>query len=152
MVDEEDEAKDLYMKARKRAEDEINKLKEENNFENPTVFQIAKNIRGAKKIAIEAVAIKDPKKKTLVVAGKEIKKVTLEYVTINLTNNKFEEGFEKEQDILERLQKERMKDNVDETVEIDSRDFDKVVKKFESSRKHNYDFLVKSGTSFKSAM
>ena len=151
-VDEEVEAKDLNMKARKRAEDEINKLKEESNSENPTVFQIAKTIRGTKKTAIEAVAIKDPKKKTLVVSGNEIKKVTLEYVTENLSNNKFEKGFEKEKEILERLQKERMKDNVDETVDIDRKDFDKVVKKCEKSRKHNYDFLVKAGSSYKSAM
>ena len=150
--DEEEEAKDLIEKGMKRAEEVINKLKMENKSENPTVFQIAKTIQGPKKTGVEAVAIKDPKKQTLVVSAKEIKKVTLEYCKDNLTNDDFEEGFERDKELLDQIHEERMKVRLDEKMEVQRKEFDKTVNKCETSGKRNYDFLVKSGELYKTAI
>ena len=96
--------------------------------------------------------MKDPKTGNLIVSNTEIKRVTLEYCKDNLTQSKFEDGFENEKVILEDLHNERMDERNDEKLDIERGDFDKVVQKCTTFAKRNYDFLVKSGTSYKSAM
>ena len=77
-----------------------------------------------------------------------IKAVTLKYCKDTLSNNPPDEGFERFAEVQEELQDLRMK-AVSGHFMADKDLFEKVVKKFKSSSKHNYDFLTKAGDKFK---
>ena len=147
---DEDVAKDLLKKQTEKAEEELKKLKESKKGRTANVFEIVKSIQGPKKGGtMEAYAITDPATGIVAVAGKEIKRISLEYCRGVLTNNEVEEDCRNEIRLKENMHTERML--VSEKGEFNpSREiFNRVVKKFKKNDKRNYDFLLKTGEKFK---
>ena len=152
-MNEEEKAKVLLKKQIQRADEQVKKVENENKDDRPaTIFQIANLIRGAKKVDMEATAIKDPLSGKIVVSHKEIKKITLEYCVKNLEEKHTEEGYEKENNLRRLLHNKRMEERLDEGFEVTEKLFKKVASKVEKSGKRNYDFFVKAGDSYKSSM
>ena len=98
-------------------------------------------------IVIKATAIINPKTGKLALTKSEIKKVTLQYTKETLANNNVKEEVAEE---IERNKCEVEKLMVDNDGEFKAEKdtFDKVLAKFKSSRKRNYDFIVKADESF----
>ena len=72
---------------------------------------------------------------------------------MTLKDNVAEDGFENEIKVKEELHDLRMKKRVDDDAfQININNFDKVLKKFKSNNKRNYDFITKAGDKFKSAI
>ena len=149
---ESDIAKELLEAQRKRADDELAKLKDSKLGRAGKVFNIARTIQGPKKGAMEAHAIIDPISKSLALSTKEIKRVSHEHCQRVLTNNEALPQFEKEIELKENLHKERMKELGGGNFNLTRERFKKVIKKFQKSNKRNYDFLVRSGDKYKESI
>ena len=151
-VSETQEADRLIEKQNKKIEDGVLQIKEGNWGRVGAIWKISQDLKGTKR-GVEAVAIKDPKSGKLVVSIEEIKKVSLEYCLEVLKKNPIKEGFEEDINLKNILHSFRMKEETDEDEEpIKKETFDAIVEKFKKSNKRNYDFLVKSSESFKSAV
>ena len=92
-------------------------------------------------------AVINPKTKKLAVSKEEIKSVSLQYCKETLSNNPPQAEAVRIAEIKDSLQEARLKaTNGHFMAEKDL--FNKVLKKFKSTNKKNYDFLVKSGNKF----
>ena len=81
-----------------------------------------------------------------------IKKVTLEYVVNNLEGNIPDKEVRDMVKLRRDIQLENMKDTSGESFEIDEDDFNNVLAKFKSKTTKTYDFLLKAGTKYQSAL
>ena len=152
-VNEEVEAKEILKRQTDKAEKELMKLKESNQGRTGSVFKIAQAVQGPKKGgSMEAHAIVDPHTGEVAVSAKEIKRVSLEYCREVLTKNVAGKEFEEEIKLKEILHRERMEDGVGGGFVPSMETYKKVVKKFDKSKKRNYDFLIKTGDKFKQAV
>jgi hypothetical protein len=93
----------------------------------------------------------NPKTKKLVVSKHEIKKISLEYCKETLKNNEpeddFKEGIEKK---IELANKKLREENEEFVIQRET--YEKVIAKFKSSNKRNYDFIVRASESFQTAV
>ena len=94
-----------------------------------------------------ATAIINPKTGKLALTKNEIKKVSLQYNKETLTSNNVKEEVAEE---IERnkCEVEKMMVENDGDFKAEKDTFEKVIAKFKSSRKRNYDFIVKADDSF----
>ena len=147
-TDGEDLAKELLEAQQNRADAEINEIERTKGGKVGKVWEIKKKVIGGKKAAIEATTIINPKSGKLALTKNEIKKVTLQYTKDTLASNPAKEEFAEE---IERKRGEMirmLKENNGNFDVANKEIFEKVLSKFKSSRKRNYDFIVKADESF----
>ena len=142
-------AKDLMEEQEKRAEDELNKIKEIGKSKVGKIWEIKKKVVGGKKATMEATAIVNPETGKMVVGIDDIKKVTLKYCKETLGKNEPENEFKDDIYMKENIMKEKLKDDGKTMFEVSKETFDKVILKFKNSNKRNYDFIVKASQEFK---
>ena len=146
-VEGEDPVKELLEAQQNRAEAEINEIEKVKGGKVGKVWEIKKKVIGGKKDTIKATAIINPKTGKLALTKSEIKKVSLQYTKETLASNAVKE------EVAEEI--ERKKCEVEELLTQNNGQFnagkdifDKVLSKFKSSRKRNYDFIVRADESF----
>ena len=143
---------DLLKRQADRLESAINKIKENKLGRAGSVYKMKDEIAGHKKAKEEATAIRDPVTDELIVSKDMIKKVTLEYVVKNLEGNIPDKEVRDMVKLRRDIQLENMKDTSGESFEIDEDDFNNVLAKFKSKTTKTYDFLLKAGTKYQSAI
>ena len=95
-------------------------------------------------------AIKDPVTKKLVVDHEDIKKVSLEHCLKVLERNPPKDEKKKKMfDLRDKLNAERMEENLDSGFEATKETFDEVLAKFKVNNKRSYDFLMNADDHFK---
>jgi hypothetical protein len=147
---EEEKAKELLQKQVEDVEKEIEEIRRKKKGTVGTIYEVAKRVRGGKKVPMQPSAIQNPETGKLVVSRTQIKSVTLKYCKETLSNNPPKPGFERHADIQEELQKLRM--NATNGHFMANKElFEKVLNKFKSSSKHSYDFLTKAGGKFQNS-
>ena len=149
---EEEIAKKLLEEQTAIAEHELNEIDKAKIGKVGKVWEIKKRIMGGKKGAMEATAIINPTTNKLAVSRNEIKQATLQYCVDTLANN------EPANIYFEKHIKEKKK-KVEDFLNLKDGDFKATedtfyrnLAKFKSSRKRNYDFLVKAGEGFHNAV
>lgn len=147
---DQEKAQSLLKKQVEDAEKEIQDIKKKNKGTVGTIYEVAKRIRGGKKEAMVPMAIQNPDTKRLVVERSKIRSVSLKYCKDTLKNNPPAEGFECFSEVQEQLQEQRM-ESISGSFMPKKELFEKVLKKFKSSSKHSYDFLIKSGQKFQNS-
>ena len=147
----EDEARTIFEAEVERTSKEIDEIKKLKTDKVGRIWDIEKRIVGGKKGTLEATAIVNPKNGKLAVKKDQIKTVTLQYCKETLENNKPAEGFE---DIIEakKVQLEKNLLECNGNFKPTKEGFQTLIRKFKSSRKQNYDFLVKASEEFQEAV
>ena len=151
-LDEDDKVKEVMRKQYDEMEEKINDLKSFKYGRATNVFKMREEVAGTKKAPQEPHAVLDVKTGDMVVSNKEIKEVTLEHCLNTFKNNKPEEDVKPLVDLMNKLHEKRMAEDDEEPMEITKDEFNETVAKFEKKGKHSYDFLTKSGNSFKNSV
>ena len=133
-------------------EQEILKIKENRHGRVGQVFKMKENIAGQKKAGVEPHAVTDSKTGELMVANKDIKRVTLEYCVDNLRNREADPEAVHLVEQTRALVEEKLKYKKEDFLEVSKKDFEEVVKKFKSKQTKSYDFLIKSGVKYQEAI
>jgi hypothetical protein len=147
----QDNAAAVIEEQEKIASKEIEQIKHDANGKVGRVWEVRKRVIGAKKMAVEATAIINPKTNNLVVKRSQIKKVSLQYCTDTLANNKPEPEYE---DIINK-KKEAVNSILSEKdgeFKAEEDTFNQLLTKFKKSGKRNYDFLTKAGKEFQNVV
>ena len=112
------------------------------------MFRIRKDIAGPKKAGQEASSVKDPDTGNLLVKKEDIEKATLKYCVKNLNGSKPDESVRDM--VLQRKEKQllSMKEDGEDTFEVDLEDFMDVLKTFAKKNTKTYDFLIKAGSKY----
>ena len=143
---------ELLRKQSQAIEDEILKIQEASNNRIGRVYKMKAMLMGGKKERQEPAAIRDPKDNELIVAPKEIKKVTLDYCVSNLKKRECKQEESHSRNLKEKLHQMRMKEEEDEGFELLKEDFDEVLKKFGKKSTKAYDMILKSSDRYKEAI
>ena len=109
-------------------------------------------VLGGKKVKQEPSAVRDPLTGDLMVSSSDIKRTTLQYCIDNLKNNKASKNVEVTQKLKEFMHKLRMLEDNHDEFEIEKDEFDDVLKHFAKKDTKSYDFLLKTGESYKEAI
>ena len=148
---EEREQNQILSRQSERLEREIQQIKANGIGKCRQIFKIAQAVQGPKKPGPEAHSVVNPETGELVVATKEIQKVFLKHCKGVLELNPVEKGFEEEINLREKLHVIRMKETTGEFIATEEA-FERVLDKFRTNNKRNYDFLVRGGEKFKHSM
>ena len=148
-LDDEDSVKRLMRKQYETMEEEINKLKHGKFGRIANIFKMKEIVGGSKKTPQESHAVMNVETNELVVSNSEIKRVTLNHCMNTFKHNHPHEDVELLVNLVNSVHDKRMTESDDEPMEFTKDDFDNLVKKLESKNKRSYDFLIKTGTSFK---
>ena len=143
---------DILREQSKQIEDKVNAVKEQKLGRIGSIFKIKEGIVGPKKGSQEPTAVRHPDSGDMVVANKEIKRVTLEYCVKNLENGSPDPEVEQDATIKRQLHDMRMKDTDDDDFNIGLDDFNSVLPKFSTKSTNSYDLLLKAGSKYKDAM
>ena len=129
---EEEKAKELLKKQIEDADKEIEEIRRKQKGTVGTIYEVAKRVRGGKKVAIQPLAIQNPKTGRLVISRTQIKSVTLKYCQETLSNNPPESGFGRHAEVQKELQSLRM-EATDGNFMVNKALFNKVLNKFKLS-------------------
>ena len=143
---------ELVRKQSMKIEEDITNIKEGKQGRVGQVYNMMKYLTGDKKEGQEPVAIKDPKTNQLVVAPKDIKRVTLKYCVDNLTKKEPAKEHEQVKELRKSIHNKRMEKCEDDDFMIDKDDFEAVLKKFSSKSTRTYDFLLKASEEYKDSI
>ena len=116
------------------------------------IFKLKKKIVGSRKVGQEPSTIRDPENGNLMVSSTQIRKTTLKYCTENLKNKEASKNVESIinlKNLKNILHKLRMNEDTLKEFEITTKEYDEVLRKFASKDTSTYDFLVRSGDSYK---
>ena len=148
---EETNAKEIKEGEKERAEKEISEIERLKRCKVGKIWELKKRIIGGKNTTTQATAIINPKTNKLAVSKEEIKSATLEYCKETLANNKPDDAFKDEITKKKVMVKDFL--NLKEgEFSAKKETFYKMIAKFKSSRKRNYDFLTKSNPRFQAAV
>ena len=126
---------ELLRKQSLKIEEDITNIKEGKKGRVGQVYNMMKYLGGDKKEGQEPVAIRDPKTKQLIIAPKDIQKVTLQYCVENLSKRKPDKEQEEVKELRQKVHKKRMEKHDNDDFLIDKDDFNEVLRKF-STKKH----------------
>ena len=115
------------------------------------MWEIRKRVVGGKKAEQIATVSLDPKTGKLIVSRNKIKEVSLEYYKNTLPSHEPHAEYAKEINAKKNEVEKKLLEN-DGEFNINRETFYFIVSKFKKSRKRNYDFLVKAGKGFQSAV
>ena len=93
-----------------------------------------------------------PESGDLLVSSSDIRKASLNYCINNLTNNPVSDKVKVIFLLKEYLHNMRMKEDTEDEFDIDSEEYEEVVKKFKANNTKSYDFLVKSDKKYQEAI
>ena len=134
----------------KKLED-LKKLKKEKG-KSAAVFKLKDKIVGSKKIAQEAVSMKDPESGELIIENEKLKEASAKYVSNLLTNRIPLEEFRDEFHSMEFLHEIRMNNNSDSKSTITKNDYQNFLKQIAKKSKEKYQFILKAGQSLHDAL
>ena len=95
--------------------------------------------------------MKDPKTKDTLTNRNEIKQASLNYCVELLTNRSPKEGYEEETRMKDLIHSLRMEENLENDVEFTKKTFENSLKEVKKKNEKKYEFVVRSGKSFKEA-
>ena len=147
----DEKEKEIYEKQEKMVNDEVEEIKRMKLSKVGKVWEIRKRVVGEKKTEQNATAILDPKTGNFIVSRNKIKEVSLEYCKNTLANHEPHADYEKEINAKKNEVRNKLLEHGGE-LNINRETFDSIVSKFKKSRKRNYDFLVRAGKVFQSAV
>lgn len=119
-----------------------------------TAFRIKEMVLGSKKKPLESISIKDPVTNNLITKRKEIMKTTLEYCKNLLAKQRPAKGYEQDMESKRTLHLKRlqMKDDEEREGEISYDMFQKALMEMARKKSGKYNFILKSGVSYKNAL
>ena len=144
---EKEKAKQILQHQIEQTDKELNKIKQSSKGKVGQVYEIARTVRGGKVKGMKAVAIINPENGKLAVDREEIKNVSFKYCKTTLKNNPPHNNFRIGAEIKEELHRKRMTLGSG-SFNVCKEELHKVITKFKSGNKRNYDYLVKAGTGF----
>lgn len=131
----------------RKAEKEIEEIKAMKGGRVGHIWTIRKKVLGGERGMKEATAILNPETKKVATTKNEIKEVTLRYCKETLESNEPDEEFKTEIEAKRQRVKDLMSMKNGEFVATEET-FKENLKKFQSSGKRSYDFLIKTGQQF----
>ena len=153
-----DENKEMFAKLMVEEEEkianlEIEEVKKKKLSKVGNIWEIRRKVIGGKKQKVQVSAILDPNSGELIVSKQKIKDVSLQYCKDTLSNHAPESDYKEEI----RVKKDSFQKFLSESegtgnFNISRETFDFIICKFQKSKKRNYDFLVKAGEGFKTAV
>ena len=128
----------------------LNKVKESKG-KAAAIFKLKENILGKKKSTDEPSSIFDPMTNTHSFKPSDIVRISADYCEELLKNDDPKEGFEEDILFKRRIHSLRMKENVDNNVELTREMFDNSLKNLKA-KKNKYNFVLNAGNSLHNAM
>ena len=117
-----------------------------------SVFKLKEKIVGSKKVAQEAVSMKDPDTGEIILENMKLKEASIKYVSNLLTNRSPKDDYKEEFDIMVSLHDLRMEEEKDEENRITDEDFVTFLKQISKKNKEKYQFILKAGNSYKEVL
>ena len=144
----------LIIEQRKQFEKELLAMKDlrKKKGKSALIFNLKEKIVGKKKAGQEATVITDPKTKEEVNTPAGIKKVVIDYCQDLLTNRDPKAEFVEDIEMKKMIHEVRMKEEVEDDIEFSPELFKKSLEMLRKKPGHKYDFIVRSGESFKAAL
>ena len=147
-------AEHLITEQRKQFEKELSSMKElrKSKGKSALIFNLKDKVVGKKKAGQEATVLIDPKTNKEVNTPAGIKKVSIDYCHELLTNREPKPLYEEDIELKKIVHLVRMEEEVDNDIEFSKEIFQKSIDMLKKKTGHKYDFILKSGESYRQAL
>ena len=143
-------AEHLILEQRKQFEKELLSMKELRKT--ALIFNLKDKIVGKRKVGQEATVLIDPKTKEEVNTPAGIKKVSIDYCQDLLTNREPKADYKEDLELKQIIHQVRMVEKVENDIEFSQEIFQTSLDMLKKKNGHKYDFIIKSGESYKAAL